>query len=370
MSARVFISYRSADGADKATALARDLDQRFGPEQVFLDKDDLRGGSSWRDAVREALDARPVVLLLMTPQLFAAVDAAGQLRIADPDDPVRREFEAALAAGATIIPLLCDGVDAPPPARTLPPPFERIGDFTWRKLRAYDWRNDFERLAEDLQAAGLVPKANQVADPHATGSIDGAAPGPGMPSSGTASPGMASATRRSLLIGGSIALLAAGVFGWRRWDEARREAAAAAAAPLALPGTWIASVGADPPFALTLLLQQDDRLVLTSEPMPVDNRAGWEAYREFWIRLTGTALKDIVYRGQGTVIRDPGVPLAIDLAWRLFNGAGDTLIDSGNLHAAVAVDRRSLAGTLWSNGDQAARPIVLRRPQAAAGGRG
>ena len=46
MSARIFISYRTADGVDKATALARDLGVVFGDEAVFLDKDDLRGGST------------------------------------------------------------------------------------------------------------------------------------------------------------------------------------------------------------------------------------------------------------------------------------------------------------------------------------
>ena len=45
MAARIFISYRSSDGKDKATALARELGAVFGDAQVFLDKDDLRGGS-------------------------------------------------------------------------------------------------------------------------------------------------------------------------------------------------------------------------------------------------------------------------------------------------------------------------------------
>ena len=51
MTARVFISYRTSDGADKATALSRDLDALFGQEQIFLDKDDLPAGSRWRDEI-------------------------------------------------------------------------------------------------------------------------------------------------------------------------------------------------------------------------------------------------------------------------------------------------------------------------------
>jgi hypothetical protein len=42
--AQLFISYRSSDGRDKATALARDLGALYGDAQVFIDKDDLRAG--------------------------------------------------------------------------------------------------------------------------------------------------------------------------------------------------------------------------------------------------------------------------------------------------------------------------------------
>src|SRR5262245_2745493 len=101
MTARIFISYRTADGADKATALARDLGETFGGDAVFLDKDDLRGGSAWRNEIHRALDAKPILLLLVTPQLIAAVDDQGQPRIAAADDPVRRELQAALEAGAS-----------------------------------------------------------------------------------------------------------------------------------------------------------------------------------------------------------------------------------------------------------------------------
>lgn len=161
MAARIFISYRSSDGKDKATALARDLGAVFGDAQVFLDKDNLRGGSRWRDEVQQLLDQRPVLLLLMTPQLLAATDEAGRLRIADPDDPVRREVTDALEANAQIVPLLCDGFDAPPTTGPLPPPFDQIGERTWRKLRAYDWQGDVQGLVGDLRALG-VPALNSL----------------------------------------------------------------------------------------------------------------------------------------------------------------------------------------------------------------
>ena len=341
MTARIFISYRTADGKDKATALARDLGARFGDEQVFLDKDDLRGGSAWRDEVQRTLGAKPVLLLLITPQLLTAKDASGALRIADPNDPVRREFSAALEAGAHLIPLLCDGVEAPPPAAELPKPFDRLGEYTWRRLRAYDWKSDLDRLVDDLKALGIRPLPDPVV------------PRPGK------------LVRLALLAVAVAVLAVAAVLGWRALHPTVVPAAAnppVALAPTGLPGTWVATVGADAPFALTLL-QQDGQVALTSEPMPIDNREGWAAYRAFWLRLTGTELRDIRYRGKGTVLHELGSPLTVDIAWVLYNGAGDTQIDSGNLHVIAAPDGRSLDGKLWSNGDQADRPIVLRRPR-------
>ena len=106
MAARLFISYRTSDGADKATALARDLGRVFGDAMVFLDKDDLAGGSAWRDEIGRAIGRRPVLLLLLTPDLLGARAADDRLRIDDPADPVRRELEVALAAVARVIPVL------------------------------------------------------------------------------------------------------------------------------------------------------------------------------------------------------------------------------------------------------------------------
>lgn len=88
---RILISYRNSDGFKDANRLAVDLDRVFGKDQVFLDKQDLRGGSSWRDEIMTALGAKPVVLALITPDYFGAVDGNGR-RIDHEDDPVRAKF--------------------------------------------------------------------------------------------------------------------------------------------------------------------------------------------------------------------------------------------------------------------------------------
>jgi TIR domain len=327
MAARIFISYRSSDGKDKATALARDLGAVFGDAQVFLDKDDLRGGSRWRDEVRQLLDQRPVLLLLMTPQLLAATDDAGGLRIADPDDPVRRELTDALEANAQIVPLLCDGFDAPPTASPLPPPFDQIGERTWRKLRAYDWQGDVQRLVDDLRALGVPALARQEPVP-------------------------AEARPRRAWLGWALACaVALGMAGWL---------ALPGSSPQAVSGEWAATVTGQPSMSF-VFRQGGDKLMLTSKPVPVADRADWAEYRAFWRERSGTELTHLVYRGEGTLRTDPGVPPAIDIALTIVSSPGDIPVDTGNLSANLDTDGAVLNGKLWLNSAQADRPVTLRR---------
>jgi hypothetical protein len=150
---RIFISYRSSDGFKDATRLAVDLNRVFGKDQVFLDKQDLRGGSSWRDEIMGALGSKPIVLALITPDYFDAV-RDGSRRIDRDDDPVGEELLAAFEANAQIIPLLSEGVKMPP-AASLPARLQSITSRHALRLRSEDWNNDLLRLIEDVVAGGV-----------------------------------------------------------------------------------------------------------------------------------------------------------------------------------------------------------------------
>ena len=150
---RIFISYRSSDGFKDATRLAVDLDRVFGQDQVFLDKQDLRGGSSWRDEILAALGSKPIVLALITPDYFGAVEG-GSRRIDRAGDPVGEELLAAFEANAQIIPLLSEGVKMPP-AGSLPARLQAITSHHALRLRSEDWNNDLMRLIDDLVAGGV-----------------------------------------------------------------------------------------------------------------------------------------------------------------------------------------------------------------------
>lgn len=314
---RIFISYRTADGADKATALARELGQVFGDSAVFLDKDDLRGGSHWAAQIGRTLSTRPVLLLLLTPQLLSAVDSQGRRQIDDPEDPVRREVSAALAAGAELIPVLCDGVDAlPGPDAALPPPFDGLAERTWRRLRAYDWAADLRRLEADLEALGIQPRA-------------------------------AVPRRRRGLIASALALLvvAAAVGWWWRSDQG-------------LSGSWQARLGQD--SVRIELRQQGERVTLESHPFDIRQRADWAAYRSFWRERFGTDLAALRYRGQGSWRQAAGSRPEIDLAFQLLSVPGDEPVDSGNLSATLTTAGR-LEGQRWLNSAQAQQPALLER---------
>ena len=338
--ARIFISYRTADGMDKATALARDLDAVFGNGQVFLDKEDLQGGSRWREAVAHEINPRSVLLLLLTPQLLTATDAQGRLRIADEADPVRREVTIALAHGAQLIPLLCDGVAMPPAATHLPAPFNQLGDFTWRHLRAYDWGHDIEKLTGDLMALGIAP-LNTVARPVSRRLVP----------------------RRLRLVGLAFALsMAALLIAAVGWFAASRPVEPSVAVQPAgdFAGEWVATPAGQAPIIL-LLQQTADQLSLVSEPVPIATNPDWADYRSFWRERFHSELKAVVYRGEGRIFRVPAADTEIDIALQIVSSPGNEPIDSGNLHALRRGASPTMDGQLWLNSKQAEKAIRLIR---------
>jgi hypothetical protein len=357
MTTRVFISYRSSDGTDKATALARDLDALFGQSQVFLDKEDLPAGSRWRDEIARTLSDAPILLGLVTPNYRGAVDAAGKRCIDRADDPVRDELESAVAANAHIVPLMCDGVVQTPPESGLPAPFDQLSERTWRHLRAYDWREDLARLADDLRAMGLVDRdapATPVTAPSslvAAGAVEGGA----------------STGRRLALAGLAAVALGAGFAAWR-WQEGKGPN---------LAGKWRASVGKrgatssrDGEVVMITFQQTGTSLKVASSAVDIERDPDWQNYRDFWQQSKGQPLNRVFYRGEGEIRAEgdegPGAdappgPRRIQLAVHVDAPEGGDPIDTGALRGAIDPDSNRIRGRLWLNSEQAERVVDLRR---------
>jgi hypothetical protein len=355
MSARVFISYRSSDGVDKATALARDLDALFGQDQIFLDKDDLPAGSRWRDEIANTLHASPILLVLVTPNYLAARDAAGQRCIDRVDDPVRDELEAALAAKAHVIPLMCDGVAQTPPAGELPKPFDQLSELTWRRLRAYDWREDLARLADDLRAIGIVPRTNPAELASAA-----------LPLAAAGAPAAPRGRRIALAAVAAIVLGGAGFAAWRWYED---EAAS-------LAGRWRASLGKrgatssrDGEVMTVTIEQSGVSLRLASSAVDIERDADWQNYRDYWQQKKGQPLSRVFYRGEGAIQNDgddrapdsPPGPRRILLSVHVDVPEGGEPIDTGALRGVIDPDGKRIRARLWLNSERGERVVDLRR---------
>ena len=333
--ARIFISYRTSDVADKATTLARDLGQVFGDAQVFLDKEDLPAGRPWRSAIDAALGQQPLLLVLVTPDTFGGRDAAGRLRIDDANDPVRREVGAALAAGAQVIPLLADGVDKLPEG--LPPPLGSLGECTWRRLRAYDWRNDFARLLADLDAAG-VPRLAPLADRRRTERL-----------------------RRAALAAAALLTVAAlGSWWWfgPRAAQLARDVSGAWTVRVAPPAN---EAGSRLDRVLLQLTQQGEEVSLVSRPIDITQDPAWQGFAQGWLERFEQKLERVVWRGKGSARQESGQPLRLDIALSVQTEAGSAAIETGNLQAQADASGQRLTGRLRMNGEDAERMLEMQR---------
>jgi hypothetical protein len=232
-----------------------------------------------------------------------------------------------------VIPVLCDGVDAPPDGDTLPPPFNELAGFTWRRLRAYDWHADVQRLAADLAALGMTEAASAAA---AAAPLSSAAP-----------------NRRPVLAAvGLAAALAAGAWWWRRPAD-----------DVGPAGAWSATLVRGEQVAVTLALD-GERVTLLSAPIDIRGRPDWAGYRTFWRERFGADLDSVIYRAEGLYIREPGRAPRIDLALQVLPAVAGDAVDSGNLSATLSADSQRLSGTVWLNSAQADWPaLLLREPR-------
>ena len=327
MTPRIFISYRTSDGADKATALARELNAVFGQAQVFLDKEDLTAGQPWRDAISAAIGAKPILLLLITP------DVLGE-RLKSADDPVRHEVAAALACNADVIPLLADGVDRLPAAHEWPAEMHALSERTWRRLRAYDWRADVERLVADLETLG-VPRTDGV-------------------------PRQRRRAMQLALAAAAVALVGGGVTWWQHSGGSTDAATPGGdwrlrvAAPTNEAGSRLDAVQ----LHVTLL---GEDVKLHSEPIDITGDPAWAGFAKQWHERFDDKLEHVVWRGTGRTVREPGSMPAIDVKLRVETPAGSEPIETGTLFAELSSDGQRMSGRLWLNGEQAERTLEMAR---------
>jgi hypothetical protein len=145
----VFINYRSEDSHSYAALLYNELARHFGQEQMFLDAESIPVGADFgRELLGQVRSAR-VLLALIGPRWLTATDPAGQRRIDNPDDWIRRELAVAFTAGVRVVPVLTDGADLPHQAE-LPADIAALSRCQSRRLHHRETTDDLARIVSDL----------------------------------------------------------------------------------------------------------------------------------------------------------------------------------------------------------------------------
>ena len=148
---QIFISYRRDDAAGYARAVGDELARHFGAERVFIDVDDIGAGLAFDDAIRQAVGASRVLLVMMGKR-WQGERAGAVPRIFDAGDFVRLEVAAALAAGLRVIPLLIDGAAMPTEAQ-LPDDLRPLARRNALEIDNTRFAADIERLVAALRDA-------------------------------------------------------------------------------------------------------------------------------------------------------------------------------------------------------------------------
>jgi len=102
----VFINYRGEDSDTAAALIDRELAARLGSDRVFLDCRSIPAGADFAEELLGRLRACSVLVVVIGPRWLTLTDTAGQRRIDDPRDWIRREIAEALSAGLRVVPLL------------------------------------------------------------------------------------------------------------------------------------------------------------------------------------------------------------------------------------------------------------------------
>ncbi|MDP2249761.1 MAG: toll/interleukin-1 receptor domain-containing protein [Hydrogenophaga sp.] len=348
---RIFISYRSSDGKKDADRLCADLSRLYGADQVFFDKQDLRGGHSWRSAIMAALGTQPVVLLLVTPELLGMAHPEGGRRIDRDDDPIRGEVLTAQANGATIVPLLTEGMVMPATA-DIPPPLRFLKESHALKLRTEDWADDLDKIVADLATHGIHPLVSR--DP--------------------VRPEKRSWVQRMqrgfMWIGGIfVGLVVIGLLAPDDEEEVPPSPPPyVAATPEPVPrsgqsaldvsGIWW-SIAEDNRRLRVQFTVNNGAIQLQTDAFPVSWYPEWQAYAQ-GVRGQGLTVNEVRYVGQGVLTDVMGVP-RIEIPYQAVTGDGRGPLDTGSVVLNASADGRELTGQLWSNGEQAESPLRLVR---------
>ena len=151
MSGKVFISYRRHDDPGFTGRLHDHLIGRYGPENVFLDVDAIPPGVEFEALLTDWINQSDVLLVMIGKDWLREGSPNSGRRIDNPADFVRKEIEAALAAGISILPVLVNGAVFPPP-EAMPASLKPLARWNAIQLTHGQFRSDVARLMAALDS--------------------------------------------------------------------------------------------------------------------------------------------------------------------------------------------------------------------------
>jgi len=141
----LFISYRRDDAGGHAGRLSDRLIARFGGTRIFMDVQDIQPGQNFQQAIERTLASCDHVLAVIGPRWLEILQA----RQSHGEDFVRHEVTAALARGATVIPVLVGGAKMPG-LDQLPPELAGFARCQAVEIRDNRFDEDSARLVDFL----------------------------------------------------------------------------------------------------------------------------------------------------------------------------------------------------------------------------
>jgi TIR domain len=147
----IFVSYRRGESDAHAGRLADRFIEYFGEHRVFYDVDLTEPGVDFIDQIQSAVDSSKVLIAVIGNNWVPASDAAGQKRLENPDDYVRKEIATALKRNIRVIPVLVQGA-AMPSAHELPNDLTPLTHRRAFELHDASWRKEVQHLTTVLES--------------------------------------------------------------------------------------------------------------------------------------------------------------------------------------------------------------------------
>ena len=128
------------------------LAQAFGPDNIFMDVDNIPVGEDFVAHLNSQVAACDVVLAVIGPKWLRAKDKRGQRRLHQPDDWVAIELAAAFTRNVRVIPILVEGTGMPRESE-LPDSLKPLARRQAAEVRHAHFGKDAEALVARMREA-------------------------------------------------------------------------------------------------------------------------------------------------------------------------------------------------------------------------